>query len=367
KTLEELKEQDATNRTRIISALGLGWYLKFNLSQQAEDKTRASTYCDQISGSHSADALIRCGVVLTGTRNSQAAISNFEAALRERPDDAEALLGLAEAYENAGDAAKAEQFYKQAISFRPEYWAGYNELGGFYFEQGRYKEAESCLLTVTDLLPLNPYAWTNLANTQLYQSKFENAQVSYNQSLQQQRTTDTYMNLGIALLYQNRCIEAADAFEQGTKLNASDAELWGLLGDAYRCAHDHRTESEAAYDKAIQLISERLKTSDAQASSYALLAEWLAKRGRNEQAIGHIAKALAVAPDEPFTQLSAVKVYYLMGRLDLALDFASKAAQNANSRFDLTYAPELAQLRAHPAYQSIANKLTEKADVHGGK
>lgn len=362
KTLEELKEQDTANRTRIISALGLAWYLKYNLSQQPEDQTKATTYCDQVSGSRSADALIRCGVVLTGTKNTPSAISNFEAALRERPNDAEALLGLAEAYENAGDAVKAEQFYQQAISLRPDYWAGYNELGGFYFEHGRYKEAETCLLTVTNLLPLNPYGWNNLGNTQLYQGHFDAAQTSFNQSLRQQRTPDTLMNLGISLLYQNRCNEAADAFEQGTKLNPNEAELWGLLGDAYRCTPEHHAPADAAYDKAIELITQRLKSDDSQSSNRALLAEWLAKRGQNQQAIGHIAKALAVAPDEPFTLLSAVKVYYLTGRFNLALDFAAKAAQNANSRFDLMYAPELALLRANPAYQGIANSFVKERD-----
>ncbi len=362
KMLEELKEQDTANRTRIISALGLAWYLKFNLSQQSEDQTKASTYCDQVSGSHSIEALIRCGVVLTGTKNTPAAIINFESALRERPNDPEAVLGLAEAYENAGDAGKAEQFYQQAVSLRPDYWAGYNELGGFYFEHGRYKEAETCLLTVTNLLPLNPYGWSNLGNTQLYQGHFDAAQASFNQSLRQQRTPDTLMNLGISLLYQNRCSEAADAFEQGTKLNSNEAELWGLLGDAYRCTPEHHAQANAAYDKAIELITDRLKTDDSQSSNHALLAEWLAKRGRNEQAIGHIAKALAVAPDEPFTLLSAVKVYYMTGRVNLALDFASKAAQNANSRFDMMYAPELAQLRANPAYQSIANSFVKERE-----
>lgn len=103
RTLEELKDADPANRTRTLAALGLGWYLKHNLTRRAEDKEKAVAYCDQISGSRASDALVRCGVVLAATGHAERAVKSFEQALAERADDAEATLGLAQAYEQQGD------------------------------------------------------------------------------------------------------------------------------------------------------------------------------------------------------------------------------------------------------------------------
>jgi tetratricopeptide (TPR) repeat protein len=358
RTLEELKTQDAVDRARVISALGLGWYLKYNLTRQTEDKDRAVAYCDQVSSSVSPDALTRCGVVLTATGHAEKAVINFESALKQKPDDAEATLGLAQAYEHKGDGAKAEEFYKRAALLRPDYWAVYNELGGFYFERARYKAAAEAWRVVTDLLPLNPYGWSNLGSAQLYQADFAAAEVSFDNSIRQRRTLEGYQNLGIALLYAGRCAEAAAAFEQGAKLAADDAEIHGWLGDARACDPGRRDEAGAAYERAVELMNERLLAEPGVPSNLALLAEWLAKRGRNEQAIAHLTKALAVAPDEPFTALSAVKVYYLAGRAEKALEFVPRAARHASSRFDLAHAPELAGLRSHPAYESAVEQIT---------
>jgi Flp pilus assembly protein TadD len=183
--LETLRERDAANRTRIIAALGMGWYLKHDLTRKLDDLDKAVAYCDQVSNSDSPDALMRCGVVLMGTAQVERAVANFERALEQRPGDAEATLGLARAYELKGDFDRAEQLYKQAVALRPDYWGGYNELGAFYFERGRYKDAADCWRTVTDLLPLNPYGWSNLGSAELYQAQFGAAQGSFNQSIRQ--------------------------------------------------------------------------------------------------------------------------------------------------------------------------------------
>lgn len=356
KILEELKDQDPANRARTLSALGLGWYLKSNLTGSVADKERAVGYCDGLSGSPVFDALVRCGVVLSGTGHADQAVSNFENALRERPDDTDAVLGLAQAYEQRRDAAKAEQQYLRAVALRPDYWGGYNELGGFYFEQGRYALAAQHWQTVTSLLPLNPHGWSNLGNAQLYQGQFAAAQASFNRSLEQRRTPDAYQNLGIALVYASRCDDAAEAFEQGTRLNKEDAELWGWLGDARACGKAGGAASAAAYDNAIELMKDKLTAASGGEASAALLAEWLAKRGRIEQAMTRIQQALTRSPDDAFTALSAVKVFHLAGREQEALEFVARAAAHANSRFDLEHAPELAGMRASAAFRDALSR-----------
>ncbi len=358
--LEELRDSDVNNRTRINAALGLAHYLKFNLTEKREDKEQAASYCDLVSDSQSPDALLRCGVVLTGLDEYDKAISGYEKVLQQRADDSEAVLGLAETYERKKEFIKAEQLYLQAAEMRRDYWAVYNELGSFYFEQERYKEAADCWQKVTELLPFNPFGYSNLGNALLYQEQPELAIAAYNRSISLQRTTDGYLNLGMALLLNGNCQDASVTFNEGTMLDEEDAELWGRLGDALSCQTAPIHQVQNAWDKAIENTNRKLQSDPDSASLHAQLAEWLAKRGRNKQAMEQIEKALAIAPEEPFSLISAVKVYYLTGRREAALGMVRKSIIHPAVMFGLKHSPELKELRADAVYQSIVEPVTKQ-------
>ncbi|HWQ32372.1 MAG TPA: protein kinase [Blastocatellia bacterium] len=357
--LEELRTKDQTNSVRLNAALGLAYYRQYALTGEPRLLNQATAACDQVAGSSSPDALLRCALVLTGTGHPERAIASYNQVLQQHPNDPEALLGLAQAYEHLPDASRAEEYYQRAIALRPDYWAGYNELGGFYYEQQRYDKAVECWLRVTELLPLNPYGLNNLASALLYQGRFAEAQFYYQQSIRQQPVAEAFQGLGLTLIYKGSCNEAVSVLERATQLEPNDAELRGWLGDALHCAGGRKREAEAAWDSAIRLIRERLSADPQNAPAQALLAEWLAKRGRNVQAMAQIEQALAVAPDDPFSTATGVRVFYLTGRKERALALLPAAARNRNSLFDLEHAPELAGLRADPAWQSIV-KAEEK-------
>jgi tetratricopeptide (TPR) repeat protein len=353
--LEELSAKDQTDSVRLNAALGLAYYRQYALTGEPRLLNQATAACDQVAGSSAPDALLRCALVLTGTEHPERAIASYNQVLQQRPNDPEALLGLAQAYERLPDAPRAEEYYQRAIALRPDYWAGYNELGGFYYEQNRYDKAIECWLRVTELLPLNPYGLSNLASAFLYQGRFAEAQFYYQQSIRQQPVTEAFQGLGLTLIYKGSCAEAVGALERATQLEPREAELWGWLGDALQCAGGREQEAAAAWDSAIRLSREKLSADPQNAPGQALLAEWLAKRGRNVQAMAQIEQALAVAPDDPFSAATGVRVFYLTGRKEKALALLPAAARNRNSLFDLEHAPELAGLRADPAWQSIVN------------
>ena len=54
-----------------------------------------------------------------------------------------ASIGLAKAYEKLNQPEKAEAVYKQAIALRPNYWRGYDQLGGFYFRNADYRKGRA--------------------------------------------------------------------------------------------------------------------------------------------------------------------------------------------------------------------------------
>ena len=81
---------------------------------------------------------------------------------RPIPTSDDAYRGLADAYENLDKPAEAERTYRRAIELRPQYWAGYNFLGAFYYHQARYAEAASMFSQVVALAPDSFRGYSNL-------------------------------------------------------------------------------------------------------------------------------------------------------------------------------------------------------------
>ena len=61
------------------------------------------------------------------------------------------------------------------VSLRPDYWAGYNGLGHFYYSHGRYSEAEQQFRTVISLAPDNPTGYENLGAIYLEMGRYGDA------------------------------------------------------------------------------------------------------------------------------------------------------------------------------------------------
>ncbi|MFN7944354.1 MAG: protein kinase [Blastocatellia bacterium] len=351
--LEDLRTRDATNAMRLNAALGLAYYRLYALTGELKWRTQAATFCDQTAGSQAVESLLRCGLVLAGTGHAEQAINNYQQVLAQRPDDPEALLGLAQTYETLHETAQAEQTYRRAIASRPDYWAGYNELGGFWFEQNRYDQAVECWSKVVELLPLNPYGYANLGSAHLYQAHFAEAESYLQQSIRLKPVSEAYQSLALAQMYKGNCADAAETLETAVRADQENPELWGLLGDARHCESPQRADADAAWDTAIRLIREQMRGDAENPLWPALLAEWLAKRGQFVQALASLEKALPAAKDEPLIAAVGVRVFYLSGKKDRALALLPVAARNRNTVFDLEYDPALKGLRADPAYQAI--------------
>ena len=69
-------------------------------------------------------------------------------------------------------------------------------------------------------------------------------------------------------------------FEEATKLDAQNYEIWGNLGDAYYWAPGRREQAAEAYRKALQFGEEERKVNPRDAHMLSYLAEYHAMLGR---------------------------------------------------------------------------------------
>ena len=74
------------------------------------------------------EAQINLGILYYNQRQYQQSVVTFERAIELAPEDVEALLGLAQAYEKTGQRPKANRTYQHILALDPENSVARNRL-----------------------------------------------------------------------------------------------------------------------------------------------------------------------------------------------------------------------------------------------
>jgi Flp pilus assembly protein TadD len=110
-------------------------------------------------------------------RHFPEAITAFAEALKEQPNDRDALRGTGFAYMSLGRLEQAEPYYRKAIEADPKWSIAKNELAGILLVTKRCEEAEGLFRAVTeDIFYQTPeFAEHNLALALACEGKIKNA------------------------------------------------------------------------------------------------------------------------------------------------------------------------------------------------
>src|SRR5262245_1519754 len=145
-------------RHALVMALAVS--LASELQSQAIDAAKSST---------GAEFYLERGERLSDARQYDRAIDDYTAAIRLKPDYAEAYNDRAFAYYLKGDHEQAIADYTRAIELRPNYPKAYNSRGVVYMSGG-YGSAKSVpdFDRAIELKPDFRYAYINRANALLF-------------------------------------------------------------------------------------------------------------------------------------------------------------------------------------------------------
>ena len=88
-----------------------------------------------------ADLYFNLGILYTKADNLEEAEYNFMNALDENPDDIEAVMGMAQVFENAEKWRKAEKFYRELIAVDPDNPVHYRGMSRVLLQQGEPDES----------------------------------------------------------------------------------------------------------------------------------------------------------------------------------------------------------------------------------
>jgi serine/threonine-protein kinase len=290
----------------------------------------------------------------------QQAAGEFQKALALAGSQINALRGLADANQKLGNLPAAEAAYRQAINLRPQYWAGYNWLGAFYFNQARYADAVQMFERVVKLAPQNFQGYYNLGAALAIQGKYAESIQALQRSIELRPTLEAYSNLGTALFDLRRFSEAAQMFEQGLKLDDyRDSLTWGNLGDALYWVPGRREEAEAAYRKAISISNSKLQINSQDATVLAFRATYHAMVGNKGQALSDAHRALQLAPGDAEVNFRAALVYNQLGDTARCLSSLEKAVVRGYPVSAIRDTPDFDHLRDNPRIRA----LLRSADV----
>src|SRR5262249_61512248 len=87
--------------------------------------------------------------------------------------------------------------------------------------------------------------------------------------------------------------------EKGTQMFSKDFRLAGNLARAYFWSSTQRTQAASAYERAIMLASGELVVNPRNADAYILSARYYSMIGKKQEALSHLANALALRRNEP--------------------------------------------------------------------
>ena len=195
------------------AALGEAYRLKYQVDRNLKWLDEATKNCKRAKrrlDSKLPSVYVTLGRIHDDAGKHDLAVQEFQHALDLNPRDADALNGMAHAYENASRIADAEAAYKKATALRLDYWDGYNTIGLFYDRQRRYDEAIKSLQRAIELTPDNAQVSARLSCLLDTSDKkmIPNAERALRKSLELNPSFAAYANLGFLYTQQGKYAES---------------------------------------------------------------------------------------------------------------------------------------------------------------
>ena len=382
-SLLTLRQQEGES-ARVLATLSQAYFQKAlltangKMASEAVSLAERAVQADAIERNNSATTIIpeieiTRGQALIFLRDFKRAIESFQRVRKVQLANLDAIFGLARAYQYNEQWQEAEETYQSAaVIYWPNHWLSHNELGAFYFDQGRYEKALQEWQKTLALNADSTSGYVNIGNVYIRLGQFGLADNFFDQAARKlavnaQTSEDICIGWGTAQFYLKNYQRAEELYREGLQLNQEMPILWANLGDALRYLPNKEQEAFKAYSTALSLIQEPQLRPVAQSH----VAELVAKRSRlsnNEeankiQALAEgqkaqqlIGRALRSEPQNIEVLTSAILVYELTNDRDKALDYLKQAWQQVPSLAELEHHPDLEKLRFDPRYPEIFNK-----------
>ncbi|KGJ91097.1 tetratricopeptide repeat protein [Thalassotalea sp. ND16A] len=285
--------------------------------------------------------------MINGSHNK--AIHNLERARSLNPESSESITSLARVYFDLEDNNKAETLYEQAINIEPTYWRNYYQFGIYYYSTGQYQQALR-QFNMAILLNNNvALAYNALGGTHFLLMQWEQASIAWSKALSIEPTALTFSNLGTSLFFLQQFDDAADIYQQSTRLTPDDNIVWANLGDAYKYSENQKGKSIFAYKEALRLGLEKEIINPLDVNLQSQLARYYSELQQCDTADSYQQVILNQSPNDPY-------IYYGLALVAINCDRKAEAELMINKAIKLGYPKAL--LLADPQFIAYKEQLS---------
>ena len=255
----------------------------------------------------------------------------------DKAEQAASMFEAGQRAHEAGDLAKAVEFYGKALELDAELWQAEFQRGAAYFSLGKLSEAKTSLARVNQLLAEYP------VNDQIKQI-FARVQTT----------------LGEIALAESKPEEAEKAFQRVLELNPQSTRAHSGLAEVFYAAGKHSeaiTEAKAA-----------ISAGDDRAAIFMLLGVTLTVTNKFDEALPALDEALKREPKNTVVLLNRAEVFIAKNKPnEAAADLRAALAIEPNTRTKLRLATLLAQAKQFDAaivlFQEVVDAEPANADA----
>lgn len=313
----------------------------------------AKKLADKVLSANAQDvrARVLLGNATAGLKDLDAAIKEFEEAIRLDPQQSATYTGLASLKASNGDPAAAERIFKQAISTDQQSISARLALAHFYWSHDRVGEAEQIMKEAHQLKPGD--SRVNVTLALFYQATRRRAEAEPFLRAAAEAGDDPRLTMLLADYYiaQNRGAEAAKLLQPFT-----GDRKYGVLV-SMRLAGIAQVEGHA--DEAITIIDKAISNDPSNSRTLAAKSDLLLRQNRIDEAAKAADAAIAANASSAEAQFVRGRVLRAKGNFDKAEE-AFNEVLRLNPRAAAARV-ELARLRIRSGADDAVTVATEAA------
>jgi tetratricopeptide (TPR) repeat protein len=230
-----------------------------------------------------------------------------------------ALLSARTVYRNR-DWKDATTLWEKAVKVVPDCVRAQNNLGVWYYEQARYREALERHQVALSVNPGLADSLNNLGNVYLAVGLYEKAKENYKSAIKMEPGYEkAYSNLGMVYIKEKRYQEAIKNFSTALKLNRKFAKPHHGLG-VVLIKYSEQYNNRALINPAIKQFKKAVKLDPQFAEAHNNLGSLYRFQGKLQEAVDECVLAVRLKPDLLAAHKNLAELYERLGRKDEAIE-----------------------------------------------
>jgi len=196
---------------------------------------------------------MKTGLLKHSESSYDAAIAEYEKALKIKPGDIDATYNMGLSYQYKKDNSKALELYKKVINADPAHYASHLNAGIACDDMGDQAAAIDYLKKAANIAPARFEAYYNFSNIYLAQKSYAEAIEACKKGIAANPVHDRLINnLGYAYFHTGKLEEAIANAKTAVSINSKNEVAQFNLGTYYESAKDAKNAYEC-YTRALEI------------------------------------------------------------------------------------------------------------------